>query len=118
MIENDVFDLRSQIRTIPDYPKPGIKFRDITTLLAMPAHSAARWTICEPLGGSRSTRWRASRRAASWVVVAHQVSRASPIRKKEKLLSRRCRSLFARIRHRRNGDAQGCIGGAARLLMT
>ena len=27
------FDLRSAIRTIPDYPSPGIMFRDITTLL-------------------------------------------------------------------------------------
>lgn len=26
-------DLKSMIRTIPDYPKPGIMFRDITTLL-------------------------------------------------------------------------------------
>ena len=26
-------DLRAAIRTIPDYPKPGIMFRDITTLL-------------------------------------------------------------------------------------
>lgn len=31
MIEND--DLRALIRTIPDFPKPGIQFRDITTLL-------------------------------------------------------------------------------------
>jgi adenine phosphoribosyltransferase len=28
------FDIRRYIRTIPDYPKPGILFRDITTLLA------------------------------------------------------------------------------------
>ena len=28
-----VTDLKSAIRTIPDYPKPGILFRDITTLL-------------------------------------------------------------------------------------
>ena len=28
--------LKSRIRTIPDYPKPGIMFRDITTLLADP----------------------------------------------------------------------------------
>lgn len=28
--------LRSLIRTIPDYPKPGIQFRDITTLLRDP----------------------------------------------------------------------------------
>ena len=27
-------DLRSLVRTIPDYPKPGILFRDITPLLA------------------------------------------------------------------------------------
>src|SRR5262245_18811712 len=26
-------DLKSLVRTIPDYPKPGIMFRDITTLL-------------------------------------------------------------------------------------
>jgi adenine phosphoribosyltransferase len=30
-------DLSSLIRTIPDYPKPGILFRDITTLLKDPA---------------------------------------------------------------------------------
>ena len=26
-------DLKSKIRTIPDYPKPGIMFRDVTTLM-------------------------------------------------------------------------------------
>jgi adenine phosphoribosyltransferase len=30
-VNND--DIRSRIRTIPDFPKPGIMFRDITTLL-------------------------------------------------------------------------------------
>ncbi|MGH1417258.1 MAG: adenine phosphoribosyltransferase [Hyphomicrobiaceae bacterium] len=30
-------DLKSLIRTIPDYPKPGIMFRDVTTLFADPA---------------------------------------------------------------------------------
>lgn len=29
-------DIKAYIRTIPDYPKPGIMFRDITTLLADP----------------------------------------------------------------------------------
>jgi len=28
------FDIKRYVRTIPDYPKPGIMFRDITTLLA------------------------------------------------------------------------------------
>jgi adenine phosphoribosyltransferase len=27
-------DLKSLVRTIPDYPKPGIMFRDVTTLMA------------------------------------------------------------------------------------
>jgi adenine phosphoribosyltransferase len=30
-------DLKALIRTIPDFPKPGIQFRDITTLLLSPA---------------------------------------------------------------------------------
>lgn len=31
MTDND--DLRALVRTIPDYPKPGIQFRDVSTLL-------------------------------------------------------------------------------------
>ncbi|HEU0317038.1 MAG TPA: adenine phosphoribosyltransferase, partial [Solirubrobacteraceae bacterium] len=34
-------DLRSFIRDIPDFPKPGIVFKDITPLLADPAALAA-----------------------------------------------------------------------------
>ena len=30
-------DLKSLVRTIPDYPKPGIMFRDVTSLMADPA---------------------------------------------------------------------------------
>ena len=33
----DLEDLRSRIRSIPDYPKPGVVFRDIATLLQDPA---------------------------------------------------------------------------------
>ena len=33
---NDI-DLKRHIRSIPDFPKPGIMFRDITTLLSEPA---------------------------------------------------------------------------------
>lgn len=38
-----LMDLKSVIREIPDFPKPGISFKDITTLLANPA--ALRHTI-------------------------------------------------------------------------
>lgn len=34
-------DLKSLIRTIPDFPRPGIQFRDITTLLLSPTGLAA-----------------------------------------------------------------------------
>ena len=33
----DTEQLCATIRTVPDFPKPGIQFRDITTLLADPA---------------------------------------------------------------------------------
>ncbi|MGY2735322.1 adenine phosphoribosyltransferase [Sphingomonas sp. UYP23] len=39
MADND--DLKALIRTIPDFPKPGIQFRDITTLL-LDAHGFAQ----------------------------------------------------------------------------
>ena len=35
-------ELAASIRSIPDYPKPGIIFRDITTLLGDAGPSAAR----------------------------------------------------------------------------
>ena len=31
-----MLDLKSLIRSIPDYPKPGILFRDVTTLIEHP----------------------------------------------------------------------------------
>lgn len=36
-------ELKALVRTIPDFPKPGIQFRDITTLLLDPAGFA--WTV-------------------------------------------------------------------------
>jgi adenine phosphoribosyltransferase len=45
-------DIKSLIRTIPDYPKPGVMFRDITTLLKDPA--GFRLAIGELAGRYRS----------------------------------------------------------------
>lgn len=46
--------LRAAIRTVPDFPKPGIQFRDITTLLADQAAFAeavdALAELAQPLG--------------------------------------------------------------------
>ncbi len=42
-------DLKSLVRTIPDYPKQGIMFRDVTTLLADPqGFKAAVARLAEP----------------------------------------------------------------------
>ena len=45
-------ELRSFVRDIPDYPKPGILFRDITPMLADPkALAAAADALAEPFIG-------------------------------------------------------------------
>ena len=45
-------DLRSFIRDVPDFPKPGIMFKDITPLLASPqALAMAVETLCNPFRG-------------------------------------------------------------------
>ena len=47
-------DFKSAIRTIPDYPKPGILFRDITTLLGDPrAFRAAVDALVQPHCGAK-----------------------------------------------------------------
>ncbi len=82
-------DLKAAIRTIPDYPKPGIMFRDITTLLGEPR--AFRRTVDElvqPWAGSKIDKV-AGIEARGFILggaVAHQVSAGFiPIRKKGKL---------------------------------
>ncbi len=85
----DVLDLRSAIRTIPDYPKPGIKFRDITTLLGNArAFRRAVDDLVNPWAGSKIDKV-AGIEARGFILggaVAHQVSAGFvPIRKKGKL---------------------------------
>ena len=56
-------EIRSLIRDVPNFPKPGIVFKDITPLLADPAGFARRPTYspsasrrCAPTASSRSSR--------------------------------------------------------------
>lgn len=47
-------DIKRLIRTIPDYPKPGIQFRDITTLLLDPdGVRSVVAQLAEPFGGGQ-----------------------------------------------------------------
>jgi adenine phosphoribosyltransferase len=83
------FDLVSSIRTIPDYPKPGIMFRDITTLLGNArAFRRAVDELVQPWAGSKVDKV-AGIEARGFILggaVAHQISAGFvPIRKKGKL---------------------------------
>ena len=82
-------ELKASIRTIPDYPKPGIQFRDITTLLGDPrAFRRAIDELVQPWAGTKIDKV-AGMEARGFILggaVAHQLSAGFvPIRKKGKL---------------------------------
>jgi adenine phosphoribosyltransferase len=82
-------ELEAAIRTIPDYPKPGILFRDITTLLNRPrAFRRAVDELVHPYAGTGIEEV-AGIEARGFILggaVAHQLSAGFvPIRKKGKL---------------------------------
>src|SRR5215207_5086148 len=82
-------NLRDTIRTIPDYPRPGIMFRDITTLLGdARAFRRAIDEILTPFAGAKVDKV-AGIEARGFILggaVAHQLSAGFvPIRKKGKL---------------------------------
>jgi adenine phosphoribosyltransferase len=82
-------DLKATIRTIPDYPKKGILFRDITTLLGNArAFRRAIDELVQPWAGTKIDKV-AGMEARGFILggaVAHQLSTGFvPIRKKGKL---------------------------------
>src|SRR5215831_13869511 len=82
-------DFSTTIRSIPGYPKPGIVFRDITTLLGNPrAFRRAVDELVQPYAGVRIDRV-AGIEARGFILggaVAHQLSTGFvPVRKKGKL---------------------------------
>ena len=82
-------DLKDTIRTIPDYPKQGIMFRDITTLLGdARAFRRAIDELVQPWAGTKIDKI-AGIEARGFILggaVAHQLSAGFvPIRKKGKL---------------------------------
>jgi adenine phosphoribosyltransferase len=86
-------DLGATIRSIPDYPKPGIIFRDITTLLGdARAFRRAVDEMVQPWAGMKIDKV-AGIEARGFILggaIAHQVSAGFiPIRKKGKLPHKR-----------------------------
>ena len=81
--------IKSLIRTIPDYPEPGVMFRDITTLLQdASGFRKAVDELVQPYAGARIDKV-AGIEARGFIVggaVAHQLSIGFvPVRKKGKL---------------------------------
>jgi adenine phosphoribosyltransferase len=82
-------NLADHIRTIPDHPKPGILFRDVTTLFAdARAFRRAVDELVQPLAGRKIDKV-AGAEARGFILggaVAHQLSAGFvPLRKKGKL---------------------------------
>jgi adenine phosphoribosyltransferase len=89
MDRNSLLDLKNSIRSIPDYPKPGIVFRDITTLLGdARAFRRAVDELVQPFAGLKIAKI-AGIEARGFILggaVAHQLSAGFvPVRKKGKL---------------------------------
>ena len=92
-------DLADAIRTIPDYPKPGILFRDITTLLIdARAFRRAVDELVQPFAGKKIDIV-AGIEARGFILggaVAHQLSAGFlPVRKKGKLPAETLRQTYA-----------------------
>jgi adenine phosphoribosyltransferase len=89
MDPTDLQELKASIRTIPDYPRPGIQFRDITTLLGNARmFRRAVDELVRPWAGSKVDRV-AGIEARGFILggaIAHQLAAGFvPIRKKGKL---------------------------------
>src|SRR6202165_4626813 len=96
---NIEYDLKATVRTIPDYPKPGIQFRDITTLLGdARAFRRAVDELVQPWAGMKIDKV-AGIEARGFILGgagAHQVSAGFvPIRKKGKLPHKRVSVAYA-----------------------
>ena len=118
------FDLRSAIRTIPDYPSPGIMFRDITTLLGNArAFRRAVDELVQPWAGFKIDKV-AGIEARGFILggaVAHQISAGFvPIRKKGKLPYKRVTIGYSleygsdEMEMHEDGVAAGRAGGPGR----
>lgn len=89
MDQRHSLDLKNAIRAIPDYPKPGIVFRDITTLLGdARAFRRSVDELVQPFAGLKIAKI-AGIEARGFILggaVAHQLSAGFvPVRKKGKL---------------------------------
>lgn len=85
----DAFNIKDAIRTIPDYPEPGVMFRDLTTLLQSPEAFHATNTLLLEHCASLSLDKIVGIEARGFIfgsVLAHGLQRGFiPVRKKGKL---------------------------------
>ncbi len=94
-----MMDLKAAIRSIPDFPKPGIMFRDVTTLIGdARAFRVAIDQMFQPWAGAKIDKV-AGTEARGFILggaVAHQLSVGFvPVRKEGKLPGRRLSEEYA-----------------------
>jgi len=117
MDPTELQELKTSIRTIPDYPRPGIQFRDITTLLGnAPMFRRTVDELVRPWAGSKVDRV-AGIEARGFILggaVAHQLAAGFvPIRKRGKLPHETVRVAYSleygldEIEMHRDGVARG-----------
>ena len=114
-------DLKSLIRTIPDYPKAGIMFRDVTTLLGdAQGFKAAIHSMAEPyrLVPVDAVAGIEARGFIFGAALASRMRKAFvPVRKPGKLPSKTHGQLRPRIRQRHGRDAQRCAVARRAVLI-
>lgn len=69
-MSRSAIDLRSRIRDIPDYPSPGIVFRDITPLLLDPAALSQAIERLAAFGAARDVRYVVAAEARGFILGA------------------------------------------------
>ena len=115
-------DLRAAIRSIPDYPKPGIIFRDITTLLGdARAFRRAVDELVQPWAGMKIDKV-AGIEARGFILGVRWRIRCQPLHSDPQEGQTPAQEseyrVFAGIRPRRNGNARGRgVEGRAAILV-
>jgi adenine phosphoribosyltransferase len=97
-LDEDVESLKRSIRDVPDFPKPGILFKDITTLLKDPHAYRRALDLFTVLVGSRPVDKVVAIESRGFILGAAVADRLGvgfvPVRKKGKLPSRTVRATY------------------------
>jgi adenine phosphoribosyltransferase len=112
-LEERAAPLKAAIRDVPDFPKPGIVFKDITTLLKEPALFRRTIDLLAVLCGDLPCDKVVAIESRGFILGGALAERLGagfvPVRKKGKLPAATRRHEYdLGVRHRLRGDPRGC----------